>query len=225
MSIQDDTQMQDLWGDLDLDTAFSENISDDFLVADGLDDNKSTETFEFDALTVFDESNIFEHCSQHLPTSEKTVQVHPDDDNIKKLRRDRSRSPSPKRRKSIAPMLVSPSPVKPCATMSMSPSSIKDCETPSLTSLHDLEIQYKLALEKLTISMRRSEMTRCEIISFRKEAKANRELCQERETPSYATPSGLLLTRYSHPTLTIGVEQSRHMLRDYINTLQNSPDF
>lgn len=214
--------MQGLWGDLDISVTLSEKFSDDFLLVDDLDDsNDDLEPYAFDASTVFDESNL-ESCStllsENLPTTEMDLQDHSNTDSIKKTRGDRSRSPSPKRRRSIAPMVVSPSPVKSCATMSMSPSSAKSCASPPMTSLHDLEIQYKLAIEQLTISMRRSEMTRSEIISFRRAENASRE-CQEREAPLYASSSIAddVFTQNSQSTLTVGLTQSRQMLKDYMN--------
>lgn len=227
MSTNDTTTMQAFWGELDICVTLNEKFSDDFLVDDGLlDDDIHPEPYEFDASTVFDESNhesSSTRFNENRTTEPSTRVVHTDHDSIKKVRYDHSRSPSPKRRKSSTPMVVSPSPSKSCASMGMSPSSTKACASPPMPSLcEDHEIQYKLAIKQLTSSMIRSEMTRSEIVSYRRaEVEADRERRQKQEGMMYAGPSSADHFSILQPTITVGLAQSRQMLKEYMNmTLQ-----
>ena len=87
-------------------------------------------------------------------------------------------------------------------------------------SLEDLQLQYKLAVEQLAVSMRRSEMTRAEIANIRKaaETKAKLEVAQTKQLKN----ADYFLTG-TRSTLTVGLEQSRQMLRSYMNVVPTPP--
>jgi hypothetical protein len=83
----------------------------------------------------------------------------------------------------------------------------------SSEDMRDIEDQYKYALHHLALSMRRSEVTRNEILRFRKEAEARAQL----ELAEYRTLSNAeyFLQGY-RSTLTVGLDQSRQMLQTMI---------
>jgi hypothetical protein len=202
-----------MWGDVEfnasLSNEFSDVINDDFLIVDGLDDFSGFP--DIDAASMFNESKL-DFSSSNIDDEEDNTEdsgedrqaediIKREEADIKKVRYDRSRSPSPKRRRSIAPMDISPVPVK-----SMSPVAQE--------SLLDLQEQYKRAVEQLAVSMRRSEMTRSEIISFRKEQETRTQL-QEAQSRTFNSADGFLTG--SQVTLTTGLAQSRQMLKNYMS--------
>ena len=207
----DDSQGSIRWSEENLNASlsasFSDAVNDDFLIVDGLMDDFHG-LLDIDATSIFDESehvsaSFYEFSASQLHV---TNEDHEDELLKKNTREDRSRPPSPKRRRSIT-----------CSAMDMSPTPPI---SPSKPSLDDLQLQYKLALEQLAVSMRRSEMTRSEIVSYRKaaETKAKLEAAQAHQLKN-ADPflSG------SRSTLTVGLEQSRQMLRNYMNFIPTAP--
>lgn len=214
MSIHQDSQSSlSMWGDVEFNASLSEKfsdvINDDFLIVDGLDD--FSDFPDIDASAMFNESkldfstsNVDNYDANKDDNGEDNKAediIKREEDEIKKVRNDRSRSPSPKRRRSIAPMDISPAPVK-----SMSPVAQE--------SLLDLQEQYKRAVEQLAVSMRRSEMTRSEIISFRKE-EASRTRLQQAQSRTFTSADGFL--HGSQATITTGLAQSRQMLKNYMS--------
>lgn len=220
----DDSSTSFRWGDIDfhdpLPVEFSDVPTDDFLVADGLMDDFS-ELIEADEQSVLSLSAADVICEENmkclsaiqleckesfesLQTSDRNIQH--DEPMTKIVRDDRSRPPSPKR---------------PRKARSISPSPVKSIPSPPIqSSLEDLQLQYKIVIEKLAVSMRRSEMTRSEIVSFRQaaETRAKLEAAEELQLRN----ANYFLTG-SRSTLTVGLEQSRQMLRNYMNFMPSGP--
>mmetsp|Transcript_9477 Transcript_9477/g.13640 ORF Transcript_9477/g.13640 Transcript_9477/m.13640 type:complete len:197 (-) Transcript_9477:161-751(-) len=109
-----------------------------------------------------------------------------------------SRSPSPKRRR---------------------PSPIQD----HTDNLEELQAQYKLAMQQLALSMRRSEMSRHEIYKQREEQEAKARLQAAAHAKQYSNADSFLSG--SRTTLTVGLEQSRQMLRSYMGQMKKHQIF
>ncbi|KAI2493487.1 hypothetical protein MHU86_21068 [Fragilaria crotonensis] len=209
----DDSQGSIRWSEdnsnASLSASFSDVINDDYLIVDGLMDDFNG-LLDIDASSIFDEPEDDAHSESidgFSASHQHLINEYRQDELMKKnAREDRSRPPSPKRRRSIT-----------CSTMDTSPTPPI---SPSKPTLDDLQLQYKLALEQLALSMRRSEMTRSEIVSYRKaaETKAKLEAAQAHQLKN-ADP---FLTG-SRSTLTVGLEQSRQMLRNYMNFIPTAP--
>ena len=156
MSILEDSQAPFPLGAVELSaslsTKFSDICDDDFLIADGLMDD-FTELFDIDAIGIFEETsstidgNMADFSSKEGKDEEKKEDVR-EEEKVRKVREDQSGSPTPKRRRYD----TAPAPHGP----------------PSQKSLEDLQERCKLAVQQLALSMRRSEMTRSEIASYRK---------------------------------------------------------
>lgn len=226
MSTNQDSQASlSLWGDIEfnasLSAKFSDVINDDFLIVDGLNDDFSGFP-DIDASSMFNDESKTDYSSSEIDTVEEkektqtstevTTEVTTEEEEqtktaVRKVH-SRSPSPSPKRRRSLAPMDISPSPVK-----SMMASSQE--------SLDELQEKYKLAVEQLAVSMRRSEMTRTEIISYRK-AQETRAQLQQAQSRTFNSADSFLTG--SQVTLTTGLAQSRAMLKNYMG-LMKGPTF
>jgi hypothetical protein len=88
----------------------------------------------------------------------------------------------------------------------------------SSEDMTDIQTQYRNALHQLALSMRRSEVTRNEILRFRKETEAHAQL----ELAEYRTFSNAeyFLKGY-RSTLTLGLDQSRQMLQGLLSKGNN----
>jgi hypothetical protein len=85
----------------------------------------------------------------------------------------------------------------------------------STKNLRDIEAQYKDALHHLALSMRRSEVTRNQILKFRREAEARSQL----ELAEFQTLSNAEYFLHGYrSTLTVGLDQSRQMLQTMLST-------
>uniref|UniRef100_A0A7S1Y4M4 Uncharacterized protein n=1 Tax=Grammatophora oceanica TaxID=210454 RepID=A0A7S1Y4M4_9STRA len=142
----------------------------------------------------------------------------------KRVQQERSVSPPRKRRHTLPePQSSSPLPLTPSSpspsTVSLdrplpasSGVSIPPPPLSSSNSTEDLEEQYQRALQQLALSMRRSEMTRNEIIRHRREADARAKL-QNQTTSSFGATDSLFGS--SRGTLTASLAQSRQMLKSF----------
>jgi hypothetical protein len=191
-------------------------IKNEFLFADLLDDDLPL-NLDFDTSGAFEHVKLEEsHSSLMNNMCEISSQseylsgideVYPHEDYCKKsLREDRSLSPSPKRRCSISG--------------SRSSSSADLSQNMEDHSLLELQNQYKRAVENLAMSMRRSELTRTEIANFRKAAETKAKL-EAAQAYQFRNATGFLSG--SRSTLTIGLEQSRQMLRNYMGVMTTPP--
>lgn len=215
MATIDDSQGSTRWGG-----AFSDVTNDDFLLVDDelLDDFSGL--LDLDTSSVFNESkgyalddsmkdfsaSDFDIQEPYRSSFDLTKEIRESEPMKKNVREDRSRPPSPKRRRPIGQSMMDVSESPP------SPSS--------KTSLEDLQLQYQRAMEQLALSMRRTEMTRSEIVSYRKaeDTKAQLETAQ-----AYQLKNADPFLSGSRSTLTVGLEQSRQMLRSYMNSIPTAP--
>eukprot|EP00545_Synedropsis_sp_CCMP1620_P008198 CAMPEP_0119009264 /NCGR_PEP_ID=MMETSP1176-20130426/4241_1 /TAXON_ID=265551 /ORGANISM="Synedropsis recta cf, Strain CCMP1620" /LENGTH=217 /DNA_ID=CAMNT_0006961739 /DNA_START=111 /DNA_END=764 /DNA_ORIENTATION=+ len=212
-TLQDSQTSVSMWADVEfnasLSAEFSDVINDDFLIVDGLHDDFSGFP-DIDAASMFNNDESKSDFSTSKGDEENAEVVTPEEAPSKKLvREDRSRSPSPtpKRRRSAdhSPMDISPKPVKAISSMGQE-------------SLDDLQSQYKAAVEQLAVSMRRSEMTRAEIISYRKSQETRNRL-QQAQSRTFNSADGFLTG--SQVTLTTGLAQSRQMLKNYMSLVKS----
>jgi hypothetical protein len=182
---------------------FSVSMNDDFLVMDDLDIED-----DFSGLLDITSGNAFEDSMEH-----SNIELPPTRDEriaFKRVKAERSLSPPPKRRRSVD-YIGTDSPMSTGSVRStLSASSIMMHPVPDL---HDLQDQYKLALQHLALSMRRSEMTRNEIIRQRQLSETQAKIVAAQKKTF--TNADKFLTG-STSTLTIGLEQSRSMLRSYM---------
>ena len=184
---------------------FPQGIDDDYLLMDGLEIAD-----DFDGLLDISESSAFE------PSGEESFdETSPSRDPSCKRQHERPHSPPPKKIKAMN--LNNSSPV---SVMSIA-------SVPSLTSIphlsnenEDLQDEYRRALQHLALSMRRSEMTRNEIIRQRKEAetRAKLEAAQHR---TVSNAENFLVGKRA--TLTTGLDQSRRMLRTLVAQATTQP--
>ena len=208
ISILNDSRPSFLWDEVELSASlsskFSDIINDDFLIVDGIVDDFTGLLDSIDAAKIFDEteSNMAESSSK-VKVEEKK-EVREEEKVVRKVREDRSKSPISKRRRSITLEGATPSHITP----------------PSQEILEDLQEQYKQAVAQLAVSMRRSEMTRSEIVSYRKSSETRAKL-QAAQAYQFDIADGFLTG--SRSTLTTGLEQSRHMLRGYMNLIPTPP--
>jgi hypothetical protein len=173
-----------------------QRISDDFLFMDV--------SFEDDFQGLLDASptNDLEGNECIKTTQESLTQ---DAGRSKRSQEGDSLSP-PKKRRSIHCI----SPNSGLVDLDVSCASFMHLISSSEEELEDIEAQYMYALHHLALSMRRSEVTRNEILRFRKEAEAHAQL----ELAEYRTFSNAeyFLQGY-RSTLTVGLDQSRQMLQ------------
>jgi hypothetical protein len=212
----DDSESSFPWGEIEFTCPASDNsssaVKNEFLFTELLDDDLPL-YLDLDTSEAFDNEKL-EESQSSLLKSISSIPFHSDmlsglndtspHENFckKTLREDRSLSPSPKRQCSIssAPSL----------------SVTEQLQQSEDQSLLDLQHQYKKAVENLAISMRRSEITRTEIANFRKavETKAKLEAAQAYQ---FRNATGFLSG--TRTTLTVGLEQSRQMLRSYMSVV------
>jgi len=149
-----------LWGEVELSASlsakFSDVFNDDFHMVDGLMDD-FTEFFDIDTTDILGKTSsmiddsMIDFSSKGGNDEGKKEEVRGKEE-VRKVREDRSRSPAPKRRRS--------------ATLVHNTAPTPHTH-PSQKILEDLQARCKLAAEQLAVSMRRSEMTRYEIASYR----------------------------------------------------------
>ena len=198
---------------------FSDAVNEDFLVMDGLDIEEEFLDLSISADSIFNLSLDLppkEESQKLAITSNETSQLP------KRGKPDRSRSPVAKRHRAAVKQRVA-SPLPPLATTttaSLSPSAVlssKKRNAQDKRDIAELEEEYKRTMQKLALSMKRSEMTRNEIIRQRQiaETKAKLEKAQEQ---TYSKANGFLSG--SRSTLTLGLEQSRQMLKAYMGQVK-----
>lgn len=201
MATFDDQHSISPWGDLDLDAAlsdkFSDIINDDFLIVDGLNVNDDLVVLSATAMFDEDDNVIYANKSNEVQGTERE-----DKPRCKAARMDRSRSPIPKRSRPDCTRNFEATPPK--VTPRSSPAR--------KVSLDELRQGSKRALDQLAVSMRRSEITRSEIIKFKN---ATKKLT--------ARPNADDFLSGSQSTLTSALAQSRKMLKRYTDALQNPP--
>ena len=211
------TTIDDSQGSAQWDKGFSNVTNGDFLMGDGfMDDFTDLLDIDADTSSIFHASEVYALSNSILDFSASYLDVHElnqtsfdvteSDLTKKNVREDRSRPPSPKRRRSSTDSIMDVSPSHP------SPHS--------RLSLEELQLQYQRAMEQLAVSMRRTEMTRSEIVSYRKasETKAKLEAAQ-----AYQLKNADPFLTGSRSTLTVGLEQSRRMLKSYMNFIPTAP--
>eukprot|EP00540_Astrosyne_radiata_P008727 CAMPEP_0116846524 /NCGR_PEP_ID=MMETSP0418-20121206/13882_1 /TAXON_ID=1158023 /ORGANISM="Astrosyne radiata, Strain 13vi08-1A" /LENGTH=232 /DNA_ID=CAMNT_0004477779 /DNA_START=121 /DNA_END=819 /DNA_ORIENTATION=+ len=204
---------------------FSDVINEDFLVVEGLEIEESLLDLSLNASSVFDthidENSAEENdtdiepeplevsalsssdvLSETSETSRSEAPTRALESPGKRSKADRSRSPVAKRLRSLPSDqdAVPPEPPAP--------------QVPAKNQeIVQLEQQYKMAMQQLALSMKRSELTRNEIIRQRQFAAANQRLAQE-QAKNLSKASSFLTGGQS--TLTLGLEQSRRMLHSYM---------
>lgn len=201
----------DLWDNLNdsvpssIDNKFVDSITDDFLIMEGLDmEDDFSGLLDISSVDVFDD---------HTPLSRMESPSERDDVHVKRIKAERSLSPSPKRRRSVDQCGMD-SPMSTSSLMSTRSQSFMTC----VPELEIVEDQYKLALQHLALSMRRSEMTRNEIIRQRQIAETHAKLAAA-QAKTFTNADKFLSG--SSSTLTLGLEQSRSMLKSYMTQMKN----
>jgi hypothetical protein len=201
----------DLWDTLSesvpssIDSKFVDSITDDFLIMEGLD-------MEDDFSGLLDISTV-DAFDDHTPIFGVDTLSERDVTLFKRPKVERSLSPPHKRRRSVdhsgmdSPMSIS-------SVISTRSQSIMTC----VPELEIVEDQYKLALQHLALSMRRSEMTRNEIIRQRQVAETHAKLAAA-QAKTFTNADKFLSG--SSSTLTLGLEQSRSMLKSYMTQMKN----
>jgi hypothetical protein len=191
-----------------LDHKFCGSMSDDFLMMDGIDIED-----DFSGLLDINPGNAFDDLSETVKIEFPSANKDTPSKSRGKAGRSVSPPPKPKRRRSIdhrhmeSPMSTS--------TVRSTRSSPLLLAAPELAGLED---QYKLALQHLALSMRRSELTRNEIIRQRQIAETKNKLAAV-EAQNFSKADRFLSGSTS--TLTVGLEQSRSMLKSYMAQMKN----
>jgi len=178
----------------------SQVLNDDFLLMeDGLEIAD-----DFAGLLDINTSSGFDSSAQGYFN-----EILKDQESLGKRSHQQTDSPPPekKQRKSISDETYSPKSVVAIASVSSLSSN------PSL-SIKELEDKYKHALQHLALSMRRSEMTRNEIIRQRREAEEKARLQAAAQVNTVAHAENFLTGNTA--TLTIGLDQSRRMLQSFM---------
>jgi hypothetical protein len=178
----------------------SQVLNDDFLLMeDGLEIAD-----DFAGLLDINTSSGFDSSAQGYFN-----EILKDQESLGKRSHQQTDSPPPekKQRKSISDETYSPKSVVAIASASSLSSN------PSL-SIKELEDKYKHALQHLALSMRRSEMTRNEIIRQRREAEEKARLQAAAQVNTVAHAENFLTGNTA--TLTIGLDQSRRMLQSFM---------
>ena len=124
-------------------------------------------------------------------------------------------SPLPKKIKAVHTDYASPSSVM-CIASVTSISSMPNLSYEN----EDLQDKYRQALQHLALSMRRSEMTRNEIIRQRKEAETRAKL-EAAQLRTVSNAENFLIGNSA--TLTAGLDQSRRMLQSLIAHATTQP--
>lgn len=178
---------------------------DDYLLMNGLDI-----VDDFEGLLDINPSSAFEDTGEANVDDSLTEPA-----SSYKRHSERASSPPPKKIKAMHTAYASPSSVMCIA--SIPPLS----SMPNLAYENgDLQDKYKHALQHLALSMRRSEMTRNEIIRQRKEAetRAKFEAAQHR---TVSNAENFLIGNSA--TLTAGLDQSRRMLKSLLAQATTQP--
>ena len=184
---------------------FPEGIDDDFLMVEelGIVD-------DFDGLLDINPSFAFESSADANANESSTC-----NEPSCKRQHERPHSPPPKKIKAIYTENASPVSVMSIAsapTLSSIPNISHENE--------DLQYTYVNALRHLALSMRRSEMTRNEIIRQRKEAETLEKL-QAAQHRTVSNAENFLVGNSA--TLTAGLDQSRRMLKALIAQATTQP--
>ena len=199
----------DIWEPMALSThthssAFQDSVGS--LDLGDLSDNDSVSDFDFDMdiAHAFDNSVIISSSKSQIDEVSDVSSSA-----MKRAKLERSCSPEPKRRQLGSAM-------EQAAESSRLAVSGLPVDVSSSLTLEDLQAQYQLSLQHLAFSMRRSELTRQEIARQQKLVETQRKI-QEAEAQTFSKADSFLTG--SRATLTVGLEQSRSMLRSYMNQL------
>lgn len=221
-SSRNSEHLNDIWDESALDHSshsildkFTVSMNDDFLV---MDDCLTIED-DFSGLLDTTPDNAFEDCMEL-----STIELPPCDKKsaVKRVKVERSLSPPSKRRRSVDYAQME-SPMSTDSVRSMlSASSLVMHPVPDIISpapdIQDLQDQYKIALQHLALSMRRSEMTRNEIIRQRQLSQTHAQIAAA-QNKTFNNADKFLTG--SSSTLTVGLEQSRSMLRTYMSQVRS----
>ena len=199
----------DIWEPMALSThtyssAFQDSVGS--LDLGDLSDNDSVSDYKFD----MDIAHAFDN-SMVISSSKSQIDEVPDESSsaMKRAKSERSCSPEPKRRQLTSAM-------EQAAESSRLAMIMLPIEASSSVTMEDLQAQYNLSLQHLALSMRRSELTRQEISRQQKLTETQRKI-QEAEAQTFSKADSFLTG--SRTTLTLGLEQSRSMLRSYMHQL------
>jgi len=196
---------------------FSDVLNDDFLL---MDDGLEIEDDDFDGLLDINPSGAFE--SEDKDDSDDTTHsvfnIHDDTSSGKRTADFAVRSESPPPKKARFAEASSPTSVTAITSVAYTTSF---SSLPSLSNENSgVPDKYQLALQHLALSMRRSEMTRNEIIRQRKEAEIKAKLAAAQIKTVSNAENFLTGNRI---TLTKGLEQSRRMLQSFISGAKTLP--
>lgn len=197
-----------------LQDAFHDSVAsldiDDLASPEQSDNDESISDYQIDISRAFDNSmaitNTTKAKNYNGATAENEYNLP-----VKRATTGRSPSPQPRRRQKITAMEAA-------AISSRLTSSVMIHDEACATSIEDLQEQYNLSLQHLALSMRRSEMTRQEIARQQQLAETKSKILDaEAQT---LTKADRFLSG-SRSTLTVGLEQSRSMLKTYMHQMTN----
>lgn len=215
----------ELWDDklltdenADEDHKFSDVLPDDFLLMDdGLEiEDDFSGLLDISPASAFDSTE--EEDQQDFDEGSKDDPVEQCSTPEKRSSSDDLRADSPPPKKLRFDRNLS----SPASTSSVvSVSSVASVSSiPSLSSESGGDRKYKLALQHLALSMKRSEMTRNAIIRARKEAETKAKLAQAQMKTVNNAENFL---HGNSKTLTSGLEQSRRMLQSFMSGAKTLP--
>ena len=183
---------------------------DDLASPEQSDNEESISDYQIDIARAFDNSIAITNTTKTKEYNEAAVERE-NNLTVKRATKGRSPSPQPKRRQKISAMEAA-------AISSRLASSVMSRDEECATSVEDLREQYNLSLQHLALSMRRSEMTRQEIARQQQRADTNSKIL-DAEAQTFSKADRFLSG--SRSTLTVGLEQSRSMLKTYMHQMMN----